>query len=1065
MSTYQERMLDIVKLSNTSHASANIEHDRQLGAYVVGADTLTAVKCVAEGMNGSKRGMAVSIMGPYGSGKSTLGLFVNNLVGPEREFEEAVGRVRLRSNTIADLLVTGRRKMDVGKDGMIRCRVVARREPIHATILRALGNGVREWFGKRRGRKFDRYELLSKNLKAMERGVATELSDVMPIIRGMCARAPVMLMIDEFGKNIEYFTTDEASGDLFLLQEIAEASGRCGLKLGIMTFQHMAFDDYAAGTSSKRRREWAKVQGRFEEVVFSNTLAQMQTIVSQTVHNSDSRVSEWAVAETRMLRNTFGIEFDPDVTARCYPLHPLTMAVLPELCSRYGQNERTLLSFLHGGGKHTVLRFIEETTYHGGRLPIVGIDMLYDYFISGAGTVHGSSASIARLREIESIIRDAHELGETEAKVLKTVGVLNLVGRTGTLRASRRMIEYTAGSGAEAALDLLASKSILTYRDRADEYRVWHGSDIDVSAKIAICRQRYDGTDINRLLPTVVSMEPVIASRHGIKTGTIRIFQQMFPEEDFDDSYDGAIMYGSVDAEDYIKGKPVIHASVNSPALAARIFDMRAMRDLLEEEDVLGDWVARNEINERLVTAESELKLEISERGGIRLSWRGLDLPKKLGLAASRVCDEVYYKTPEVFNEMINKNKISSQAASARNILVEAMVTRPEANRLGISGWGAERSIYEAVLKEHGIHRRSGISDPTKSMKHVWRAVLKELKKSSKRGDKIKLEDLYSVCRMPPFGMKNGTIPLMIVAMLIRHADDVALYEHGTFVNGIKADVAERLVKNPSHFTLKHFMIDKGLKEALVDVAAALGDDVEPNVLGIVKEIVGRISTLNEYARNTKKMKTKTMAVRDAIVKAREPDVLLMESIPSALGYEPISKMSPRETREFAKDLAKVLDTIVGWFSRHMKSAKRAVLEQIGASTVDEAIKKASTLSPYIAEKDMKPFMMALTANLDNEERWISYVTMTLAGVPPTGWRDEHAYIFKNKLHEMAGRFRRLAALRFETDGDAAILFTVTKLDGTEEYAVISSDEASDRAALRKRLNDIANRSTTSGRN
>ena len=39
-----------------------------------------------------------------------------------------------------------------------------------------------------------------------------------------------------------------------------------------MTFQHMAFDDYVVGASSKRRREWAKIQGRFEEIVFSNTL-------------------------------------------------------------------------------------------------------------------------------------------------------------------------------------------------------------------------------------------------------------------------------------------------------------------------------------------------------------------------------------------------------------------------------------------------------------------------------------------------------------------------------------------------------------------------------------------------------------------------------------------------------------------------------------------------------------------------------------------------------------------------------------------------------------------------
>ena len=1043
---------DIVRFSHLSHASTNIEHDRHPGAYVVGADALAVIKCVAAGMNGSKRGIAVSVIGPYGSGKSTLGLFVDRLVGPEAGFREAAGTVGLQSREVADLLAAGRDKMSVGAEGMIRCRAVARREPVHATILRALGNGAREWFGKRGGKRFACYALLNKNLKAMARGMVPEPADVLPIIRGMCARAPVMLMIDEFGKNIEYFTVDEAAGDLFLLQELAESSGGRGLRLGIMTFQHMAFDDYAAGTSAKRRREWGKVQGRFEEVVFSNTLAQTQMIVSRTLRNSDRRVSEWAEAEARALRDTFGMDFDPDVTARCYPLHPLTLAVLPELCSRYGQNERTLLSFLHGGGRYTVSRFIEETPYVGGRLPTVGMDLLYDYFISGAGTVHGSSASIARLREIESMIRDERGLDETETRVLKTVGILNLVGRTGTLRASRAVVEHAAGAGAGAALDSLASKSILTYRDRANEYRVWHGSDIDVSARIALCRQRYDGADANRLLPTVVKMEPVIASRHGIKTGTMRIFQQAFSEEEFDGSHDGAILYGALGTGDYVKGRPAIAASVDSAALAARILDMRAMMDLLVEDDVSGDWVARNEIGERLLAAEAELKLEMSKRGGVRLSWKGEDLPRKPSLAASQVCDEAYSCAPEVFNEMINRNKLSGQAASARNILLEAIVSKPTTKDLGIEGWRAERSIYEAVFREQGIHGSRGkLSDPDGSMRLAWGAVKGMLKESSKARGKVNLEDLYELCRMPPYGMKEGPIPLMVVAMMMKYADRIAVYEHGTFVNGMRPDVVERLAKNPAHFVLKYFAGGWKIKSALSHVAAALGDGVKPNILGIVKEVVARFSALNEYARNTKKMGTKSRAVRDAIAAAREPDTLLLESLPEALGAGPLAKMDDDGARKFAGDLAKALDDMAGWFGAQMESARDMVLEQVGVDGVGEAAGRAVALKPYVADKDIQPFVTALAADLDDEESWISYVAMTLSGLPPTGWRDEHRRIFENKLHEMAGRFRRLAALRFSEAGDDAFLVTVTKPDGTEDYTVVGGDET----GLQERLQSI----------
>ena len=52
-------------------------------------------------------------------------------------------------------------------------------------------------------------------------------------------------------------------------------------------------------------------------------------------------------------------------------------------------------------------------------------------------------------------------------------------------------------------------------------------------------------------------------------------------------------------------------------------------------------------------------------------------------------------------------------------------------------------------------------------------------------------------------------------------------------------------------------------------------------------------------------------------------------------------------------------------------------------------------------------------------------------------------------MHEMAGRFRRLAALRFDQDDDA-FLITVTKPDGTEDYTVISN-----KAGMQARLQEL----------
>ena len=83
----------------------------------------------------------------------------------------------------------------------------------------------------------------------------------------------------------------------------------------------------------------------------------------------------------------------------CYPLHPLSLVVLPELCTRYGQHERTLLSFMVGNGKNTIQDFLDNNKWNPQNPPTVGLDVLYDYFISRAQ--NGSQSYIIQYYSME----------------------------------------------------------------------------------------------------------------------------------------------------------------------------------------------------------------------------------------------------------------------------------------------------------------------------------------------------------------------------------------------------------------------------------------------------------------------------------------------------------------------------------------------------------------------------------------------------------------------------------------------------------------------------------------
>ena len=228
----------------------------------------------------------MSIIGPYGSGKSTFSMVLGQMVAPSHDsgWEATYGMLREMAPDLAAKLITVRRQVGLHEDGMIRCVATARLEPVAATILRALVNGATSYFGKSYGNNnFAEARTLRRCAKLLQKGDVPDTATISRIVSSIAVSAPVLLMIDEFGKNIEYFADGSNDGDLFLLQELAEMPGISNeRRLHIVTIQHMAFGEYVVGSSGTRIKEWAKIQGRFEMVYFANSLEHTRTLLSSS---------------------------------------------------------------------------------------------------------------------------------------------------------------------------------------------------------------------------------------------------------------------------------------------------------------------------------------------------------------------------------------------------------------------------------------------------------------------------------------------------------------------------------------------------------------------------------------------------------------------------------------------------------------------------------------------------------------------------------------------------------------------------------------------------------------
>ena len=135
---------------------------------------------------------------------------------------------------------------------------------------------------------------------------------------------------------------------------------------------------------------------------------------------------------------------------------------------------------------------------------------------------------------------------------------------------------------------------------------------------------------------------------------------------------------------------------------------------------------------ERLAAAESALEMEFDHTYGADTVWicrMGGKRHKFSGTASAVASDAsraAYPDTPAIRNEMINRNRLTPQGSTALNRLMQVMITREGEPLLGIVGWGPERAVYEAVMREHGMHGRAdGFSDPSPGpLRRAWFAAL-----------------------------------------------------------------------------------------------------------------------------------------------------------------------------------------------------------------------------------------------------------------------------------------------------------------------------------------------------
>lgn len=934
---------DVVTVSRRFTRSVRVDTDigdpTALQGYICPQSAIDTLHAMARHREVTSHS-AFTWTGPYGSGKSSLAVALAALLqGEPKVLDKALDRQSAQKE-VDELKAHFRSD---GRPWQV-CPVVGQRADAESVIGEAL-----------------RSTITGLPRRSKEEPFASWVGRIAAGIEG----PGLALIIDEMGKFLENSALEQ--GDIHVFQDLAEISSRSGGRLLVVGILHQAFDEYAQRLSREGRDEWLKIQGRYLDLPINLASDEQVELISRAIETSVGKpdVDEAASLVASAMRGGRARDSERLATklANCWPLHPLTAALLgPISRRRFGQSQRSIFGFLTSAEPFGFQDYLATTETGGARF---SADKLWDYLRANLESAILASPDGHRWSTAVDAVERCENRGGSAAHLaaIKSIALLDLFKDRSGLQPTPEVVMRAIGLESQMEWPKISEDlinwSVVIFRKHSGAYAIYAGSDFDIEKALDDARSRGVGTDYKRL-EEQPALSPVLAKRHYEATGALRWFEvgisPLHEAEERVQNYVPApgsaglfLIVVSANQEPKSVARRIARASAalatehlvmvgwtrDSFRLRELTSDLAALEYVRAQQPALeGDAVARREIDARLARLSADLDDRLRDAID-QVDWYGPSEeptqelggstgPAGLSVLASKLADLRFPSTPKLHNELINRTRPSSNAAGATRLLLHAMVEHRGDERLGFEGYPPEAGLFYSLLAGTGLYGDTGNGEfgfvpPSSSNKHclrpMWDAADTALE-SAEAG--LSLGSIFDLWRRPPYGVRDGLLPVLGLAYVLGRAPRTSIYLDGVFRPQLDTYLVDRLLQDPRAVQIRDVELSNQHVALVSELAKILqdGTSIDPTALEVAKVIVGRVRALPNWTQRTGMLSHEAMALRLLGLKSHDPNKLLFEDLPALFGENPkvaavdaAAALNELETAypQMLKDLAKTL--------------------------------------------------------------------------------------------------------------------------------------------------------------
>lgn len=1002
--------------SSTRIDNKHFDYKDFIDHFVVHGTALNTLDTITRDYSQSSQ-RCFTITGPYGTGKSTIALFLTQLLSQTTVVREYARQHLI--NKIDDYdAITSRFNVNKGWSVVKHvCGLASPAQSITISILSELSL------------PYDHVESLDDDKCLLE--ISTALNSV----KGADG---IVILLDELGKALDFQSRENK--DLYFFQHLADVIQNSDTPAILIGFLHQAFSEYSKNMSSLVQKEWAKVQGRYRDIGYVPSIDESLILISDSISKSSTTqeklTSIYAPLVTAVTNSFTSQKHNIKHLLNALPLDPVVSLLLGPISKRrFSQNERSLFGFIASNEQLGFKQFIEQHyVIDSEAYRLFTPTAFWDYLYTNLNHVISASIDSKAWLEGCDAVQRAEEKGSfLHVEITKLIALLTLFGLKQNLNAKRTfLIEYFKACGHKNkditdAVKNLEDWSIIIYRQNRDALFVFQGSDIDINELVIENIELIkDGVNWSTVVDDI---DYVLATAHYHKTGAMRWAKTQLVSSLSDDLITETEKLGKTGSafinfliptskELYNLYKTTfknnegvaIGRAASFTKLQSISIELLALRKILREHSGIShDRIAKNELQHRIELSEVALKEEIDSiyKSAIWTYSEKQYKNQPLSRIASTIADNLYYQCPVVINELVNRSKPSGSANGAIKKLLIAMSEDYPEYELGIApnSFPAEKGLYYSCIYSKGLHTED--EDGSWRFSHPSDANLSTLFDTTltmikEKGTIISIAEVDEMWSQKPYGIAQGVRSIWLLALLMTELDNLAFYDYNEitnepiFITEPDEEFAIKLMQKPSHVGVQYVKVDKEKTAYLNEISRAIPNFTgNPTPLSVAQAYVSFHSTLSTWTKFTKEISPHAQKFREVCNKASDPNDLLFKALPKVLN---------KKLGEIKHEDASALVNELRYAHKEMlKSIQRelSVYLQLDGQLVEQC----NLVSQFTSDYKLKTFASRLSEFASNEH-WLPSIISLLSGKAERNWDDNAIAKARTDLNDMIDRFK-----------------------------------------------------------